>query len=200
MSILLPSASPPYRESTPSNAPPPPLAPKMAQAEASIIASRNLAQVHAQQPDNIQSADVILKVLNDHENILVTKWVDNSPTPTDKLLVARGKRRTALLKDRQDYWSEYHRRSRFLIHSITDVLTHKIKQGLHTLWITGTSTTRKNEHERRRLLQKAATFLSHTMLSSVLPSAKPNAGNCKHTTPSVRCDFYVCILMHAFGC
>uniref|UniRef100_A0A7S4GAX5 Uncharacterized protein n=1 Tax=Eutreptiella gymnastica TaxID=73025 RepID=A0A7S4GAX5_9EUGL len=49
----------------------------MAQAEASIIASSNLAQLHAQQPDNIQSADVILKVLNDHVNILVTKWDDN---------------------------------------------------------------------------------------------------------------------------
>ena len=99
----------------------------MAQAEASIIASSNLAQLHAL--DNIQSADVILKVLNDHENILVTKWDDNSPIPTDRLLVASGKRWTALLKDRQDCWSEYHRRSRFPIHSITDFLTHKIKQG-----------------------------------------------------------------------
>ena len=33
------------------------------------------------------------------------------------------------VKDRQDCWSEYHRRSRFPIHSITDVLTHEIKQG-----------------------------------------------------------------------
>ena len=49
------------------------VAAKMAQAEASIIASSNLTQLHAQQPDNIQSADVILKVWNDHENILVTK-------------------------------------------------------------------------------------------------------------------------------
>ena len=62
----------------------------MAQAEASIIAS-NLAQLYAQQLDNIQSADVILKVLNDHENILVTKWDDISPIPTDRLLVTSGK-------------------------------------------------------------------------------------------------------------
>ena len=93
---------------------------KMTPVEASIIASSNLAQLHAQQPDSIQCADVILKVLNDHENILVTRWDDNSPIPTDRLLVASGKRWTALLKDRQDCWSEYHRRSRFPIHSITD--------------------------------------------------------------------------------
>ena len=68
------------------------VAAKMAQAEASTIASNILAQLHAQQPDNIQFADVILKVLNDHENILVTKWDDNSPIPSDRLLVASGKR------------------------------------------------------------------------------------------------------------
>ena len=84
--------------------------------------------MYAQQPDNIQPADVILKVLNDHENILVTKWDDNSPIPTDRLLVASGKHWTAVLKDRQD-WSKYHHRSRFPIHSITDFLGHRIKQG-----------------------------------------------------------------------
>ena len=59
-------------------------------------------------------------------------WPPNgmiTASPTDRLLVASGKQWTALLKDRQDCWSEYHRRSRFPIHSITNFLTHKIKQG-----------------------------------------------------------------------
>ena len=64
------------------------VAAKMAHAKASIIASSHLAQLHAQEQDNIQSADVIPKVLNDHENILVTKWDDNSPIPTDRLPLA----------------------------------------------------------------------------------------------------------------
>ena len=76
------------------------VAAKMAKAGASIIASSNLAQLYVQQPSNIQCADVILKVLNDHENILVTKWDDNSPIPTDRLLVA--KRWTVVPKDKQE--------------------------------------------------------------------------------------------------
>ena len=78
------------------------VAAKMAQAEASMIVSSFLAQLNAQQLDDILSADVILKVLNDHENILVTKWDDNSLIPTDRLLVASDKHWTALLKDKQD--------------------------------------------------------------------------------------------------
>ena len=74
---------------------------KMAQSEANIIASSNLAEMHTQQSDNIHSVDVILKVVNDHENIF-TKRDDNSPIPTDKVFVASGKRWTALMKDRQD--------------------------------------------------------------------------------------------------
>ena len=45
------------------------------------------------------------------------------------LLVASGKAWTAVLQDKQQCWSEFHRRARFPIHNIIQFLTHKTKQG-----------------------------------------------------------------------
>ena len=72
---------------------------------------------------------VLLKVLGDQDNLQVHKWDKKSPIQTNMLIATSGKCRTSILKNRQECWCECHRCTHFPIHSISEFLTHKVKQG-----------------------------------------------------------------------
>ena len=101
----------------------------MADLEASIISGFDARHILSLQHKNIHPADILLNVLRSQDNLLVNKWDETSPIQTKILLVASGKAWTAVLQDKQQCWSEFHRRARFPIHNITNFLTHKVKQG-----------------------------------------------------------------------
>ena len=85
--------------------------------------------LHPHQHKNIHPADILLNVLRNQDNLLVNKWDETSPVQAKILLVASGKAWTAVPQNKQQCWSEFHRRARFPIHNIIQFLTHKIKQG-----------------------------------------------------------------------
>ena len=105
------------------------MAAAMAQDEADAIFGYGVQLIQKLQQKNIQPIDVLLKVLSDQDNLQIHKWDEISPIQTNMLIVASGKRWTAVLKDRQECWSEFHGCTRFPIHNISEFLTHKVKQG-----------------------------------------------------------------------
>ena len=76
----------------------------MAQIEAHIISGFGLQHIHSLQHKNIHPTDISSKILRDQENLLVKKWDEATEMQTKMLLVASGKRWTAVLKDWQVCW------------------------------------------------------------------------------------------------
>ena len=101
----------------------------MADLEASIISGFDARHILSLQHKNIHPADILLNVLRSQDNLLVSKWDETSPVQTKILLAASGKACTAVLQDKQQCLSEFHRCARFSIRNINNFLTHKVKQG-----------------------------------------------------------------------